>query len=366
MKKPHLTKLMRLISEINLLLFGLLLFAACSGSSEEMLHWQEVKNLPEPISNNAVASVAAGDSIFVYSFMGISEGKTYKDIHSKSFKYNVKENTWRRIEDVPGDSGRLAATAATAGGKIYIFGGYTVASDGSETSVPDVYLLDPLIDSFTRISKMPVPVDDAVSLVYRDRYIYLISGWHNNDNVKNVQIFDTENYEWQQATPFPGPPVFGHAGGIIGNKIVIADGVMVIEGEKEGVRSFSMSPESWMGIINSDSLPDIAWKKLPRHPGNSRYRMAAIGDEDRIIFAGGSSNPYNYNGIGYNEEPSVPDSSIFAFNLKESSWQELAVAPVATMDHRSLIKAGGWFYLVGGMLEQQEVGKRAFRFKLNN
>lgn len=25
---------------------------------------------------------------------------------------------------------------------------------------------------------MPVPVDDSVALVYRDRYVYLVSGWH--------------------------------------------------------------------------------------------------------------------------------------------------------------------------------------------
>lgn len=355
---------MSMKSDISLLLLCLFVVTACGRDSGQKLLWQEVNKLPEPVSNNAVASVAVGESLFVYSFMGISEDKTYKDIHSKAFKYNVEKNTWRRIEDVPGDSGRLAATAATVGEKIYIFGGYTVAKDGSESSVPDVYLLDPLTDDFSLISKMPVPVDDAVSLVYKDRYIYLISGWHNNDNVNNVQIFDTHNNQWQQATPFPGPPVFGHAGGIAGNKIVIADGVKVVEGEKEGVRSFIMSPESWLGIIKNGDIAEINWKKLPEHPGDARYRMAAIGDEEKIIFAGGSSNPYNYNGIGYNGKPSVPDSSIFAYSLKDSAWQELATAPVATMDHRSLIKAGKWFYLVGGMLNQQEVSDRVFRFKL--
>lgn len=364
MMKPQPANRMSLKSDISLFLLCLLVVTACSGNKGQKLLWQDVKKLPEPVSNNAVASVAAGDSLFVYSFMGISEGKTYKDIHSKAFKYNVEKNTWRSIEDVPGDSGRLAATAVTVDAKIYIFGGYTVAEDGSETSVPDVYMLHPLADEFSLISKMPVPVDDAVSLVYKDRYIYLISGWHNNDNVNNVQIFDTHNDQWQQGTPFPGPPVFGHAGGIAGNKIVIADGVKIIEGEKEGERSFTMSPESWLGIIENGNIAEINWKKLPEHPGDARYRMAAIGDEECIIFAGGSTNPYNYNGIGYNGEPSVPDSSIFAYNLKDSAWQELATAPVATMDHRSLIKAGNRYYLVGGMLNQQKVSNRVFSFKL--
>ena len=39
---------------------------------------------------------------------------------------------------------------------------------------------------------MPVPVDDSVALSYKERYIYLISGWHNDGNVNLVQVYDTK------------------------------------------------------------------------------------------------------------------------------------------------------------------------------
>jgi hypothetical protein len=39
---------------------------------------------------------------------------------------------------------------------------------------------------------MPVPVDDDISLPYQSRYIYLISGWHNDGNVNLVQLYDTK------------------------------------------------------------------------------------------------------------------------------------------------------------------------------
>jgi len=74
---------------------------------------------------------------------------------------------------------------------------------------------------------MLIPVDDTVALVYQDRYIYLISGWHDVGNITDVQILDTKNKRWYFGTPFPGQPVFGHAGGIVANNIVVIDGVKV-------------------------------------------------------------------------------------------------------------------------------------------
>jgi len=336
--------------------------SACSDTqNSERLVWQERASLPEPVTNNATASINIEGESYIYSFMGLSEGKTYKDIHSKTFKYSLNDDSWSRIEDVPGDSGRLAGTAVAVNEVIYIFGGYTVAEDGSERSVPEVYRLNPRTDTYSLETKMPVPVDDAVAFSYRNRYIYLVSGWHDTGNVNNVQIYDTRKKSWQQATPFPGAPVFGHAGGISGEKILITDGVKVVQ-QEQGGRTFKMSAESWVGKINPDSPREVSWRQIKSHPGKSRYRMAATGNESAIIFAGGSENPYNYNGIGYNGEPSNPDTEIFSYDFTDSTWNILGKAPVGTMDHRSLIKVGEWYYLAGGMLQGQQVSDKLFQF----
>ena len=77
------------------------------------------------------------------------------------------------------------------------------------------------------------PVDDTVALVYQNRYIYLVSGWHGSGiskstgNVNLVQVFDSQQGRWFNATPFPGAPVFGHAGGIVDDQFLIVDGVKV-------------------------------------------------------------------------------------------------------------------------------------------
>lgn len=68
------------------------------------------------------------------------------------------------------------------GRKVYIFGGYAVAADHSEHSVASVHRLDPAENTYAEVAPMPVPVDDTVALVYRDRYVYLVSGWHETGN----------------------------------------------------------------------------------------------------------------------------------------------------------------------------------------
>jgi hypothetical protein len=80
-----------------------------------------------------------------------------------------------------------------------------------------------------------------------------------------------------------------------------------------------------MGKIDHHDLTKIQWSKLPSHPGNARYRIAAGGSEkDRMIyFSGGTDNPYNYNGIGYNGVPAEPSPMTFAFSLRSGKWETI-------------------------------------------
>ena len=46
--------------------------------------------------------------------------------------FDSADEQWREAAPVPGGVGRLAATAVAVGELAYVFGGYTVAEDGSE------------------------------------------------------------------------------------------------------------------------------------------------------------------------------------------------------------------------------------------
>lgn len=300
--------------------------------------------LPMPVSNNAVAAAETADGWALFSFLGIDDTRRREGITTAAFRWTLGGTGWRRIGSVPGEP-RLAATAETVGGLIYVFGGYTVAEDGTERSVPDVLVYHPDRDFWTRAASIPTPVDDAVSGVWRDSLVYLVSGWHDSDNVSLVQVYDPAADRWQQATPIPGPPVFGHAGGISGDAIVYVDGTRV----DDRPRRFALETSSWLGHIDPAEPTRIAWRRLPDHPGPGLYRAAAVGTDRLVLFGGGTDNPYNYDGMGYDGRPSEPLDGVFAWDVGTAMWRELAPLEVPTMDHRALVAAAGHVYAIGGM-----------------
>ena len=351
----------RILSLLTLAIF----VASCQQQAPEQvsLSWSEGEPLPIAISNNAVTSAEIDGKPHLFTFLGLEKGKTYEDVSDFAARYNVEEQSWEEIAGVPDEIGRLASTAEVVNGHVYIFGGYTVAEDGNEVSTQQVFKYDPANNTYEQVSNMLLPVEDAVSLVYQDRYIYLVSGWNNTNNVSNVQIYDTQTDSWEHATPYPGPPVFGHAGGIVGNTMILSDGVQAIV--DEGERIFNMSPGSIKGEIDAEDPSQINWSRISQHPGQARYRMAAIGIEspvEMVVFIGGTTNPYNYNGIGYNLTPSFPESTAFAYRLDTNEWVELGEQPTPSMDHRGIAKAGNEYYIIGGLIDGQRVTNLVQKF----
>jgi N-acetylneuraminic acid mutarotase len=325
----------------------------------------ELATTPNALTNNAVTQITSNNKEYLISFSGLASGKDYRDVHNNTYIYDVNENKWNEGSPVPisqpidGLIGRLASVATSINDTAYIFGGYTVAKNNSEVSVPDVYAYNVDNDQYTKLASMPVPVDDSVALTYQKKYIYLISGWHNDGNVNLVQVYNTHTNTWEQATPFPGKAVFGHAGGIVDNTIVICDGVG-IDVHENMRRSYAAENACYRGLIDIKHPTKINWFKLKHPTGVSRYRMAANGFVDQltgkqeVVFVGGSNNPYNYNGIGYNNVPSQPSDKIWRYQIKNNTWQ-VTTGKKATMDHRGLLKLNDKLITVGGMGKNQKV-----------
>ncbi|WDE02728.1 galactose oxidase [Thalassomonas actiniarum] len=312
--------------------------------------------LPEPVSNNAVAKVETEDSRYLLSFMGLGPGKDHLAVHNKVWALKLGQKQWQEKKPVPGSIepvGRLAAVAVGVGRFAYLFGGYTVEKSGHEVSSPDVYRYDVQTDSYQRLAPMPVPVDDSVALVYQNRYIYLVSGWHNDGNVNLVQVYDIEENRWQQASPFLGMPVFGQAAGISGNTILVCDGVAVVAHLNKR-RSYKGIAQCLKGVIDPKKPAKIDWRVIKHPTGKGRYRMAATSVGGDIVFIGGSTNPYNYNGIGYDGRASAATDAIWLFNGENDRWQTLKSGD-KTMDHRGLLELDGKLITLGGMDNNQQV-----------
>jgi len=324
----------------------------------------EIAKLNLAVSNNSVAAAKTTSGWQLLSFNGLSKEKDWRAVTNVAMGIDLKSKKTYFIDNVPFKQGRLASIAVTVNNKVYLFGGYTVSESHAEKSMPDVYQYDPQSREFTLFSQMLIPVDDTVALVYQDRYIYLISGWHDVGNIADVQILDTQSKRWYLGTPYPGQPVFGHAAGIFDNNIVVIDGVKVA-GIKQGKRQYKMSEQSFLGKIDPLDFTKIHWQALPSHPGKAKYRAASSGSEqlNSIVFAGGSDNPYNFNGIGYNGIPSKPSNEVFSWDLKNKQWKTLEPLDKPSMDHRGLLSIEGSFYLLGGMNEKQQVSDKVIHYE---
>jgi N-acetylneuraminic acid mutarotase len=317
--------------------------------------------LPVPLSNNAVASVKSRGSLLLYSMMGIGPKKTWDATSNSAYMLDSEAEIgkWVEVRSVPGTVGRLAATAVGAREHIFLFGGYVVDAQGGETTLRDVNAYEPLTDRWFRAEDMPIAVDDSVGGLYRDRYIYLVGGWSKTDAVHDVQVYDAEKNTWAQATPIPGTPVFGHAGAVVGDTIVYIDGAY--KNPAGGQPKYIASDECWIGKIDHHDRLKIQWTKLPSHPGTARYRIAAGGSEkdQKIYFSGGTDNPYNYDGMGYNGVPAEPSPVTFAFNLRSGKWETINEhTPQPTMDHRGLMVLPDELVIAGGMEKGQQVTSR--------
>jgi N-acetylneuraminic acid mutarotase len=275
----------------------------------------KIPPLPVAVTGNAVTSLKNG--IEVYSLMGIGAKKTWDDISNKMYILRLKSGKWIEGRPVPGVAGRLGASAISARGKVYVFGGYTVDGQGTELIVSDVnsYLADER--HWYRAADLPVPVESAVIGVTHDRYIYLIGGRSSNGPINLVQVYDVEKNTWSEATPSPGTPVFGHAGGVAEETIVYVDGA-----KKEG-SAYIASDECWMGKIDKKDPDKIEWSKLPPHPGPGRFGIVAGAAEHdhRIFFSGGTTTPHNFKGLAADGKPAGLSPVTFAFELHGNRWE---------------------------------------------
>ncbi len=314
-----------------------------------------VEPLPDPVSNNAVAMLKKGGDLELFSFMGLGAKKTWESVTNAAYEVDAGSGKAYAIHPVPGTAGRIGAAAIGVGERVFLFGGYVIYQGGG-MAVPDLNIYEPGHDRWVRGLDIPTGVGDSVIGLYRDRYIYLIGGRSNHGLISEVQIYDVEKSRWEKASSLPGTPVFGHAGAIVDDTIVYIDGAQA--NPSGGAPKFVASDECWKGKIDHHDPRKIEWSKLPPHPGNARFRIAA-GEATRdqmIYFSGGTDNPYDFAGVGYDGKPAEPSPVTFAYNLRSGKWETISEAtPNPTMDHRGLLVTPDNLVILGGMEKGQQV-----------
>lgn len=332
-------------------IFCLIFFGSVSPAAERKL-----EPLPVAVSWNAVSAQKVEKRLYLFSFMGIGEKKTWNAVTNRAFALDTENGKWNEYRPVPGPAGRLAASAIAMREVVYLLGGYTLDAIGDETSVRSMEVLLPSRGIWYRGEEMPIPLDSTVIGVYRDRFLYTVAGRSQGNPVSTVQVYDAEKNTWRQATTIPGTPVFGHAGAMMDDTIVYVDGARLNPaGDKP---RYIPSDECWMGKIDHHDVSKIQWSKIPTHPGSARFQIAATGSEKdhKIYFAGGASKPFNHSGIAYEGGPVEPSAMLFAWNLKMGKWEiimENTADPV--MANGGLLITREGFVRIGGMEAGQRV-----------
>src|SRR5277367_4384801 len=114
-------------------LFFFVLLARVQAADEPKL-----SPLPAPVSNNAVAISHDEGGARIFSFMGIGPRKTWDAITTNAYEMDPASGQWIEKRPVPGVAGRLAASAVALHDQVFIFGGYIVDAQGTETTVSDL------------------------------------------------------------------------------------------------------------------------------------------------------------------------------------------------------------------------------------
>lgn len=309
----------------------------------------KIPPLPTAVSNNAVATLQNG--LEVFSMMGIGPKKTWDDATNKVYMLRLASAKWSNLAAVPGVAGRLGAVAAGLRGKVFLFGGYIVDNRGDYITVSDVNGYVPQEKKWYRGEDIPVPVDSAVIGVNHDRYVYLVGGRSKNGPVNNVQVYDAQKNTWSQATPLPGAPVFGHAGGLAEDEIVYADGAMKNSGSGD---LYVPSQECWLGKIDKKDPNKIEWSKLPAHPGLAHFGIAAgaLAKDRRMVFSGGSAAVHDFKGNGYDGKPVEISPVTFDFDLHNHRWETVTEdTPDPRMNSRGIVETPIGRLILGGMVK---------------
>jgi N-acetylneuraminic acid mutarotase len=329
------------------------LWAAASRGADEP---KRIPPMPVAVSGNAVATLR--DGLEIFSLMGVGPRKTWDDVTNRIYVMDLGHPKWREGPTVPGAAGRLGASAAGAKGVLILMGGYVVDNQGGELTVPDVNVYEPGAHRWSRAKDIPIAVDNAVAGVTHDRFVYLIGGRSPNGPVNNVQVYDLQKDSWTQATPFPGTPVFGLAGGVDDGEIVLIDGA---KAGPDGGPRYVVSDECWLGKVDHKDPYKIEWSKLPAHPGSARFGIGGggAGREHRIYFSGGTTTPHDYKGVAYDGKPAVVSDFTFSYELHSHKWEMITETTYdSRADSRGILMTPIGPLVLGGMVSNLAVTTR--------
>ena len=225
--------------------------------------WSQVQPLPVELDHAGAAS--AGGKIYVVGgYLNFGQGI----ISSATYEYDPVGDTWTSRSPMP--LARAAAATVELDGLIYVLGGV-----GPEPTISLVY--DPMGDSWMQLAAMSAEREHLAAAAVGDS-IYVVGGRQNVvQNVATMESYHPATDTWQLLTPMPTA-----RGGLAAS--AIAGRIHVVGGEDltQGGGTF---PEHEVYDPQTDS-----WLKAASLP-TARHGLTAQASNGRLVVIGGGPQP---------------------------------------------------------------------------
>ncbi len=256
---------------------------ACPAMAQMLGKWIKLAPFPEPAEE--VYGASAGGKMYVFG--GLAPGWKPRGL---VFEFDPATNTWTKKRPMPLASHHLAVVELN--GRIYVFGGFVPPTSGPPSWVPidNAWEYDPATDSWKALAPMPTKRGAAVAAVV-DGKIYVIGGGTTSPDSKEpsihparphlavgtVEEYDPATNSWRSRTPMPTPR--NHAGvGVVGGKIYVIGGRL-------GAAFISVATNT--DVVEEYDPATDTWGAPKARMPTARSAVAYATYKDRIYIAGG-------------------------------------------------------------------------------
>ncbi|RFU74038.1 kelch domain-containing 8a [Trichoderma arundinaceum] len=242
--------------------------------------------------------------------------------------------------------------AAAVGGKMYVLGGLTPASDGAWRAVPDSWVYDPEKDSWEHLEPMPTGEErGSAAIGVHSSTIFLAGGMRTlmpgvggeHDTLDVVSAYDSALRSWLSLPPLAQhlPARRDHAG-----SAVVGSTLYVLGGRDRG----QVNVRDTVFALDL-TQPSSGWSLSRGRMPTPRGGIAAAAVGPLVYTFGGEGNPAAGSGGVFNETE--------VYDTRTEMWQRLG--PMKVPRHgTSAVGIGREVYIPGGGVTLGASGLRTF------
>lgn len=284
-------------------LFFALLISLPAGPEAQAGRWATLAQANTPIPREECSFAQAGGRFYLLGGRGVNPVQ----------EFNPATRTWRNLKNTPVELNHFQAVSVS--GLIYVIGAFGGAYP-HEVPVPNVYVLDPLGDTWVKGAPIPpARLRGSAGLVEHQGRLYSVLGiqdGHSAGWVPWLDEYDPATNAWKVLPDAPRER--DHFQAAVCNGRIYAIG-----GRRSGKPDIFADLEK-VDVFDLATLPAGGvggWSTLPSPAGDLKIRrsgsiVAALGDE--VIVAGGGSTT---NG-------NLAHSQTDALHAKTRVWRSLA------------------------------------------